>query len=55
MVMWRWENKLLNEKLELEPENAAGYVLLLSSIYGNDTMAIYVSARILNSRPRKGV
>jgi hypothetical protein len=31
MVMWRWENVLLN-RLELEPENASGYVLL-SNIY----------------------
>jgi hypothetical protein len=31
MVMWRWENVLLN-RLELESENASGYVLL-SSIY----------------------
>jgi hypothetical protein len=31
MVMWRWENMLLN-RLELEPENASGYVLL-SNIY----------------------
>ncbi len=31
MVMWRWENMLLN-RLELEPDNASGYVLL-SNIY----------------------
>jgi hypothetical protein len=31
MVLWRWENILLNG-FELEPENAAGYVLP-SNIY----------------------
>jgi pentatricopeptide repeat protein len=31
VVMWKWENVLLN-RLELEPENASGYVLL-SNIY----------------------
>ncbi len=33
IVMWKWENILLNEFIELELENAVGYVLLSNYIY----------------------
>ncbi len=53
MVMWRWEHVWVKQVLELEPENAAGYVMLSKTCML--LLATGISVRMLNGRERKEV
>jgi hypothetical protein len=60
IVMWRWENILLNEFIELELENAVGYVLLSNYVYaellamGNSVQNVWWQRRERGEKKQQG-